>query len=59
MTSLSFIKRGKTAHAVTQSVQQALVAAGGAAFRAYVEAKEEAREVVMVGGEPFRFKYKS
>ena len=47
----------QSAHAVTQGIQQALAAAGGAAFRTYLESKEEERDVVVAKGEVFRFKY--
>lgn len=47
------------AHRVTQGLQEAIAAAGGAAFRAFVEGKETAAEVVREGGEAFRFKYVS
>jgi len=49
----------ESAHAVTQGVQQALAAAGRAAFGAYRESKESNHEVMIAGGESFRFKYVS
>lgn len=46
------------AHAasISQGIQETLAAAGQAAFAQYLEAKEEARDVIVVGGETYRFK---
>ncbi|MEK7784956.1 MAG: hypothetical protein AAB658_05950, partial [Chloroflexota bacterium] len=49
----------ESAHAITQGIQQALAATGRATFQAFLESKEEARDVVVAGGESFRFKYTS
>jgi hypothetical protein len=49
----------ESAHAVTQGIQQALAAAGRAAFRTYLESKETHEDVIGVNGETFRFKYDS
>lgn len=48
----------ESAHGVTEGIQQAIAAVGRAAFGAYLEAKEEKEDVVAVGGETFRFKYR-
>ena len=49
----------ESAHAITQGVQQALAAAGRAAFGAYLASKETVQDVVVAGGEIVRFKYVS
>ncbi len=47
------------AHTVTLGVQRAIAAAGAGAFRAFLESKETAADVVFHDGEPYRFKYAS
>ena len=47
------------AHTVTLGVQQAIAAAGAGAFRAFLESKESAADVVRHEGEAYRFKYSS
>jgi len=47
------------AHAVTLGVQRAIAAAGAGAFRAFLESKETAADVVCHEGELYRFKYAS
>jgi len=47
------------AERATRAVQQAVCAAGRAAFRTFIESKETAAERVVVDGEEFRFKYVS
>lgn len=47
------------AHTVTLGVQRAIAAAGAGAFRAFLESKETAVEVVRHEGELYRFKYAS
>jgi len=47
----------ESAQAITRGIQQAIAAAGRGAFRAYLESKEVARDVVVCEGEPYRFKY--
>jgi len=49
----------ESAHAIAQGIQEALAATGRAAFRAYLESKETKEDLVAVGGETFRFKYRS
>ena len=49
----------ESAHAVTQGIQRAVAAAGRGAFRAYLEAKEERRDAVVVNGERYGYKYDS
>jgi hypothetical protein len=49
----------ESSHAIAHGIQQALAAAGRAAFKTYLECKEEARDMVVAGGELFRFKYTS
>jgi len=49
----------ESAHAITQGIQRALASTGRAAFRAYLESKEEAQDAVVAGGEVFGFKYSS
>lgn len=46
-----------TAEAVAHGLQQALAAAGTAAYRAFLESKDGVRDVVEHDGEAFRFKY--
>lgn len=48
-----------SAQAVARGLQQVLAAAGAAAYRAFLESKEEVRDVVVCGNEVFRFKYES
>jgi len=47
------------AHTVTLGIQQAIAAAGGGAFRAFVESKETAADAVRHEGALYRFKYAS
>lgn len=47
---------GASAAEVAQGIQQAVAAAGGAAFDAYLKAKEEPKDLIVVEGETFRFK---
>jgi len=49
----------QTSGAVVSGIQKASNAASRAALRAYVESKEEARDIIRVGQEVFRFKYRS
>jgi hypothetical protein len=49
----------ESAQAVTQGLQRAVAAAGRSAFRAYLEAKEERHEAVVVNGERYGYKYDS
>jgi hypothetical protein len=49
----------ESAHMITQGLQHALAAAGRAAFATYLESKESMQDVVVAGGELFRFKYSS
>ena len=49
----------ESAHRITEGIQEALAAAGRGAFRVYLESKEELQDVVVIGGESFRFKYTS
>lgn len=44
------------AAAISQGIQQALSAAGRAAFVSYLEAKEEGLDIIVVDGETYRFK---
>lgn len=45
-----------TASDVCQGIQQALAAAGQAAFATYLQANEEPRDIILVDGETYRFK---
>lgn len=47
------------ANQVMKGLQRAVAAAGGAAFRAFIESKESDADVVCHEGEAFRFKYVS
>lgn len=47
---------GAGAAEVGRGIQQSLAAAGRAAFTAYLEAKEEPQDIIVVAGETFRFK---
>ena len=49
----------EAAEAITQGIQQTLSATGKAAFRAFLESKDEGKDVVVVDGEVHRFKYAS
>jgi hypothetical protein len=44
------------AEKITQGIQKALEAAGRASYRAYLESKEEPRDMVVANGETYRFK---
>ncbi len=46
----------ESAEEVGKGIQEALAAAGKAAFRTFLEAKEEPCDIVLVGGETYRFK---
>ncbi len=49
----------ESAHAVTLGISEAVSAAGRAAFKEFIESKDERLPEVKVGGETFRFKYHS
>jgi len=44
------------AEGVARGIREALMAAGRAAYKTYLESKEETRDIVVVDGEPYRFK---
>jgi hypothetical protein len=46
----------QTAQEVTQGIQQTLAAVGKAAFKTFLEAKEEPKDIIVVDGQTFRFK---
>ena len=46
----------QTAEEVTKGIQQALAAVGKAAFKTFLEAKEEPKDIIVVDGETYRFK---
>jgi len=46
----------QTAEVVTKGIQQTLAAVGQAAFRAFLSAKDEQKDIIVVDGEAFRFK---
>jgi len=46
-----------SAEEVTRGIQHALAATGKAAYRVFLEAKEEHQDIVVVDGETYRFKY--
>ena len=45
-----------TAEVITKGIQQSLAAAGKAAFKMFLEAKEEPKGIIVVNGETYRFK---
>lgn len=49
----------ESARLITQGIQQALASAGRAAFKTYLESKEEERDTVAAWGQTFGFKYNS
>jgi hypothetical protein len=49
----------ESAHAVSLGLQQVLASAGAAAYRAFLESKEEIRDIAVSRDEIFRFKYQS
>ena len=49
----------ESAHAVALGVQEVLASVGASVYRAFLESKEEVRDVVVDGTEVFRFKYES
>lgn len=46
----------QTAQEVTKGIEQTLAAAGKAAFKTFLEAKEEPKGIIVVDGETYRFK---
>lgn len=46
----------QTAEQITKGIQQGLEAGGKAAFRTFLEAKEEPKDIIVADGETFRFK---
>ena len=46
-----------SAEEVAKGIQQVLAATGKAAYRTFLEAKEEHQDIVVVDGETYRFKY--
>ena len=46
----------RTAEEITKGIQQSLAAAGKAAFKMFLETKEEPKDVIAVNGETYRFK---
>jgi hypothetical protein len=49
----------ESAGVITRGIQEAIAAAGRAAFRTYLESKEVEQDEVTFEGETFRFKYRS
>lgn len=47
------------AHEVAMGLQEAIAAAGGAAFRTFIESKESQANIIVHEGETFRFKYEN
>ena len=43
------------AERVARGIREALMAAGRAAYKTYLESKEETQDIIVVGGEPYRF----
>ena len=46
----------RMAEKITGGIQQAVKAAGKVAYKTYLEAKEEAKDIIVVDGETYRFK---